>query len=593
MRLRTRLFVFVGAVVALTVGLVTWLVSASARRAFEALDTERTAALMAQFRREFAREGEDVARRVDRVATGDELRRIAMDLAAGSDRGVHVNAAASLAAAQGLDFLDLLAEDGTIISSAHWPARFGYRHASATRGPSGADAFLQAVESAAGTSLGVMASRRVAAAGRSVQLVGGRRLDREFLQSLALPAGTRAMLYRNLEPEVSRQQLIDGSGGVVQASQLEPLIARVRQFGQETSEAVQWADGREVVHGIPLKGRDGAVMGILLVGSSGRDLDALLDQIRWSGVGVAMLGIVIGGALSYAAATRVTRPVEQLAAGARTVAAGNWDAPIDVRATGEIAELTAAFSEMTRQLADHRERLVQAERVAAWRELARRLAHELKNPLFPLRLTIDNLQRAKAEHPLQFDEVFDESMATLRTGVANLNAVIGRFSDFAKMPAPVFEQASPNDVVRQALQLFQAQLQAPGRPPITATLDLDPGAVPIRLDADQLGRAVQNLLLNAIDAMPAGGSVTIRTKRAAGVVRIEVADTGEGLLDEERERLFTPYYTTKQHGTGLGLAIVQSVVSDHGGRIRVESRRGRGTTFSIELPADERGEPSS
>jgi signal transduction histidine kinase len=189
--------------------------------------------------------------------------------------------------------------------------------------------------------------------------------------------------------------------------------------------------------------------------------------------------------------------------------------------------------------------------------------------------------------------VFDESMATLRTGVANLNAVIGRFSDFAKMPAPVFEQASPNDVVRQALQLFQAQLQAPGRPPITATLDLDPEAAPIRLDADQLGRAVQNLLLNAIDAMPTGGSVTIRTTRAAGVVRIEVADTGEGLLDEERQRLFTPYYTTKQHGTGLGLAIVQSVVSDHGGRIRVESRRGRGTTFSIELPADERGESSS
>ena len=593
MRLRTRLFVSVGAVVALTVALVTWTVSVSARRAFEALDADRTSALMAQFRREFAREGEDVTRRIERVAAGDELRRAATDLAAGTGRAAHVNIAAPLASAQGLDFLDLLAADGTIVSSAHWPARFGYRHAWASRADAGPGAFLQGVESLSGTSLGVMARRRVETAAGNVHLIGGRRLDREFLRSLKLPAGMRAMLYRNLQPDVAPPQLIDGAGAVVHASQLEPLIGRVRRSGQETREAIQWADGRETVHGIPLKGRDGTVLGILLVGSSGRGLDTLLDRIRWSGIGVAVLGVAIGGALTYAAATRVTRPVEELAAGARAVAAGDWDAPVDVRATGEIAELAQAFSDMTRQLAEHRERLVQTERVAAWRELARRLAHELKNPLFPLRLTIDNLQRAKAEHPDQFDEVFEESMATLKTGVANLNSVISRFGDFAKMPAPVFAEASPNDVVRQALQLFQAQLQAPGRAPITATVDLDPAVGPIRLDPDQFGRAIQNLLLNAIDAMPAGGSVAIRTQRTSRVVRIEVADTGEGLLEEERQRLFTPYYTTKQHGTGLGLAIVQSVVSDHGGRIRVESRRGRGTTFSIELPADERWESNS
>jgi nitrogen fixation/metabolism regulation signal transduction histidine kinase len=296
------------------------------------------------------------------------------------------------------------------------------------------------------------------------------------------------------------------------------------------------------------------------------------------------LGILFGVAASYAVAARVTRPVEQLAGAARAIAGGDWTVLAGVKASGEIEALAIAFDTMTRQLVDQRERLVQAERVAAWRELARRLAHELKNPLFPLRITIDNLRRARALPAEEFDEVFIESMTTLATGLANLNAVIGRFSDFARMPAPELEQVSPNEIVQRTVRLFQAQLQTPGRPPIAVVLDLDPALGTIRADPEQLGRVCQNLLLNAIDAMPAGGDVTIRTRRSDGVVRLEIADTGEGLTDEERKRLFTPYYTTKQHGTGLGLAIVQSVVADHAGKIWVESEPGRGTTFYIELP---------
>jgi signal transduction histidine kinase len=115
-------------------------------------------------------------------------------------------------------------------------------------------------------------------------------------------------------------------------------------------------------------------------------------------------------------------------------------------------------------------------------------------------------------------------------------------------------------------------------------VDLDDSVGTIRADSEQLGRAVQNLLLNAIDAMPAGGDLAVRRRRANGGVRIEVSDTGEGLTEEERQRLFTPYYTTKQHGTGLGLAIVQSVVADHSGKVWVVSARGHGATFHIEIP---------
>lgn len=590
MTLRTRLFALVSALVAVTVALVTWTVSARARAAFEALDADRRAALVSQFRREFAREAGEVARRVERIAASDDMARLAVDLAAPRpDDTAHVNDAAPMAAAAGLDFLDIVAGNGTIVSSAHWPARFGYRHPWATGAGSGgsADAFLQPIDLPSGTALGVVAVRPVTAGERRLFVAAGRRLDQQFLQSLVLPAGMRALLYRNLDPEISGRQLIDASGPVAQTSDLEPLIARVRQSAGEAAETIRRPDGSEAFQAIPLKGRDGAVLGVLLVGSSDRDLASLVQRIRWSGFALAGLGIVFGLILSYALAARITRPVEQLAGAALDVAGGNWDVQPHVRAPGEIGALASAFSTMTRQLADQRDRLVQAERVAAWRELARRLAHELKNPLFPLRITVDNLRQARRLSGAEFDEVFNESMGTLTTGLANLNTVIGRFSDFAKMPAPQFERVSPNEIVAQTVRLFQAQVEAPGRPPIRLTTDLDASLGSIRADPEQLGRALQNLLLNAIDAMPRGGDLAVRTRRVNGAARLEVADTGAGLTEEERERLFTPYYTTRQHGTGLGLAIVQSVVADHHGRIRVESEPGRGTTFQIDLPADE------
>jgi two-component system nitrogen regulation sensor histidine kinase NtrY len=563
--------------------------SSSARRAFAAVDAQRAAAVVAQIRREFAAEGEQVATGIERVAASDVILRMAGGIGQSkADFVPYVGEAAPVAAAQALDFLDLVADSGTIISSAHWPARFGYQHpwareASPAEAGSGR-AFLQKVELPGDVALGLIAVRTVAAGEHRLHVAGGRRLDQHFLAALVLPPGTRVLLDRNLGSEASGQQLVDASGPVSDAAPLEPLIVRVRQSGQEARETIAWPDP-ETVAAIPLEGRDGSILGVLLVSSSQRELSALVARIRWSGAAFGALGIVFGFALSYVLAARVTRPVEQLADAARAVASGDWNVQVDSpHASAEIADLARAFGAMTRQLADQRDRLVQVERVAAWRELARRLAHELKNPLFPLRITTDNLRRARSLPAGEFDEVFEESMGTLTTGLSNLNTVIGRFSDFARMPAPEMSDVSPNAIVQQTVTLFQAQLASPARPAITVTLDLDPSAGSIRADGEQLGRALQNLLLNAIDAMPLGGALTIRTRRSSGGVLLDVADTGEGLTDEERQRLFTPYYTTRQHGTGLGLAIVQSVVADHGGKIWVDSEPGRGTTFHLELP---------
>jgi signal transduction histidine kinase len=237
---------------------------------------------------------------------------------------------------------------------------------------------------------------------------------------------------------------------------------------------------------------------------------------------------------------------------------------------------------MTRDLLNQRERLVQAERVAAWRELARRLAHELKNPLFPLQLTVENLLRARDQGQPQFDETFRESSATLLSEISNLKSIIGRFSDFSKMPQPNYQSVDLREFCESAIKLYQAQLTKAG---ISCNLEISADQ-PIAADPELFHRALSNLILNSIEAMPKGGSLIIRAAEQTDSVRIEIADTGSGLAPEESAQLFTPYYTSKPHGTGLGLAIVQSIVSDHGGRISVASEPGHGTTFIIELPAN-------
>jgi len=365
-----------------------------------------------------------------------------------------------------------------------------------------------------------------------------------------------------------------------------PLIIRARREPVETSAQINWtADPAraEIFHVIPLTGLNKEVLGMFLVGSSIREMVELDKHIRVVALVVAAAGILLGVALSSWTATRVTQPVWHLAAAARQVAAGNWNVRVEASSKDELGELARAFNQMTQQLTEQRDRLVQTERVAAWRELARRLAHELKNPLFPLQITVENLLRARKVDPREFDEVFRESTLTLLAELANMKTIIGRFSDFAKMPAPQLQAVDINDIVEGALKIFDAQLGAPGKPPIITRTVLDETLGPIQADPDLLHRAVQNLILNALDAMPAGGTLTLRTQAVTGGVRLEVSDTGKGLTKEECERLFTPYYTTKQHGTGLGLAIVQSVVSDHGGKISVESEPERGTTFRIEL----------
>jgi len=594
---RSRLFWLFTFFVVLAVGLVATGVTVTTRHAFEELDTRHTDALVAQFQREFQRRGQEVALQVRGIADAEATIRMAIELSRpNADVSIYVNDAHGVATSHQLDFLDFVNNDGSIISSAEWPTRFGYKmdwvtqpEDWATRG-----AFLTRVDTDGGPALGLLAVATLRVGDKNLYVVGGERLGKEFLGTLALPDGMRAVLYRNLETTFSADDLIDANGPFEQAERLAPLVEKERKNPVEQTMRIYWsADpaSAESFHVLPLKGRNGELLGVLLVGSAQRESVRVERRIIALAVCVTVLGVFLGALLSWWGATRVTQPVTKLVEGARQIAAGNLNTWVSVTSMDEIGQLARAFNQMSEQLLEQRERVVQAERVAAWRELARRLAHELKNPLFPLQITVENLRRAREQSPEQFDEVFRESTATLLFEIENLKAIVARFSDFAKMPPPVLSPVNLNDIVRNVTKLYEAQFSAVGRPPIATELHLDESLPVIQADPVLLQRAIENLVLNAMDAMPGGGMLAMTTSLRDSAVRLEITDSGAGLTPEECQRLFTPYYTTKQHGTGLGLAIVQSVVSDHGGTIAVESDPGVGTTFRMDLPIIPREHP--
>ena len=589
MSLRTRLLLVFGGIVVITVALVSYAVSVGARKSFEKVDDQRTAAFARQFEREFNLQKQDVALRASAIARSQALRSMALALSATTgDPGPYVNLAESQAGEQQLDYLEILSQDGTIISSAQWPARFGVRLPWVDEVPdwNAQPAFLEYEDTPQGAELALVSVRTLNPGDRKFLIAAGRRIDSSFLQNLVVPKDTRLFLW---QPSGGTSELEDANGPVSMPEGLKLLLEESLQKREEAKRLVRLGSSNEgdfMAHAIPLTGRDSKrPLAILVVASSRGELRALQQQIGTIALVVALGGIVLSMIASGWSAGRISRPIEELSAAAQDVAAGNWERKVDAPSGNnkdEVSQLVASFNQMTDELLRQRDRALQAERVAAWRELARRLAHELKNPMFPLQITIENLMKARQQSSPEFDEIFAESTSTLLAELSNLKKIVGRFSDFSKMPLPQLQRVNVNQILEEIARLFSPQFAAADKP-IRLETKLTSSNATISADPELLRRAFENLVLNAIDAMPQGGILRMATSAADGSVAVEISDTGAGMDAEEASRIFTPYYTTKQHGTGLGLAIVQSVISDHGARISVSSRRGEGTTFRMEF----------
>jgi two-component system, NtrC family, nitrogen regulation sensor histidine kinase NtrY len=581
--LRQKLLLMFSLTVIGVVLAVAWTVRIRVRGVFESIDRDQTAALVTQFQREFNERAADTASVLDRMALSEELRRMAFEFDNGGDTAPYLTFATPLAQAYHLDDLEIVSHEGNIISSAQWPARFGYKEPVISA--VGRAAFLKNEDMPDGSSqIGFFAVRAVAGSSPPLYLVGGNQLSGDFLREFAGYPGTQIFLYRDLTASFNVDNFTSLAPLPAGAAQFGPLVDRARSTGKNVPSIVYLTRRREDsvnATAIPLKGTDGTVLAVLVIANSRRGMVDVQRHIAAIAASVAGIGILFAIAASLWIAARISAPIEQLARAAQQVAAGDWSARVDIVARDEVGVLARSFNHMTNELSTQRDRLIQSERVAAWRELARRLAHELKNPLFPMQITVENMLRARKLPRIQFDEIFNESAATLQSELSNLRAIVARFSDFSKMPDPKLERMDARDAVHRVLALYGPALE---ERKIDVGTAITPDQLIVLADSELLHRALSNLVLNAMDAMPEGGTITVSASRSLDTARISVADTGGGLTDEEAARLFTPYYTTRQHGTGLGLAIVQSVITDHRGRIFVERPDTGGARFVVVLP---------
>jgi two-component system nitrogen regulation sensor histidine kinase NtrY len=225
--------------------------------------------------------------------------------------------------------------------------------------------------------------------------------------------------------------------------------------------------------------------------------------------------------------------------------------------------------------------LLRAQRALAWQDVARRIAHEIKNPLTPIQLAAQRLRKKFHAGAPDLDQVLLESTAAIEREVGGLKQLVDEFSRFARMPQVEPRPADLRQVVESVLGLYKGQAG------VEWQVDLDPRVGSVAIDAQQMRRALINLIDNALAAMEQRGTIRISTRAIGdhGAFRIEVADTGPGIPPTDRDKLFAPYFSTKKRGTGLGLAIVHKVVTDHRGTIRVEDNAPGGARFVIELPA--------
>lgn len=291
----------------------------------------------------------------------------------------------------------------------------------------------------------------------------------------------------------------------------------------------------------------------------------------------AGLAILVG----FVIAMKITRPLRELEAAVTRVGSGDMTTMITVRSKDEVGKALTKFNRMTAELQHAQARLIRAERIAAWRDIARRIAHEIKNPLMPIQTSIETMRKTHARRHPDFDEIFDESTLTILEEVERLKRIVTEFSRFARLPRPRPAELSIEDVVQHVVGLH-----AGGDVLVTMEVEGEPPRV--RGDREQLTQVLVNLVQNAADAARArhgehGGRVHVLVSPAEGGVRVEVIDNGTGIPEAERERVFEPYYTTKSGGTGLGLAIVHRIVSDHGGRIDVDEAEEGGAVFEVIL----------
>jgi nitrogen fixation/metabolism regulation signal transduction histidine kinase len=294
----------------------------------------------------------------------------------------------------------------------------------------------------------------------------------------------------------------------------------------------------------------------------------------------AVFFILVSAAIGFWMAERIADPVRQLTRATRRIARGDFDARIAVRSADELRRLVDAFNGMAAELKAQREQLERTHRLEAWAEMARQVAHEIKNPLTPIQLSAEHLQRVHADRGEPMSPVLEGCVATILGQVRLLRQIAAEFSSFASSPTARRAPADPVRLVADVVEPYRTGLGDR----IQIVNDVSPPLPQVVVDRTLVARALANIVENALHAMPGEGRLHLTSRVDDGFVEVRVADTGLGMDDEALARVFEPYFSTKTTGTGLGLPIARRNIELSGGSIGVESTKGLGTAVTIRLP---------
>jgi len=324
----------------------------------------------------------------------------------------------------------------------------------------------------------------------------------------------------------------------------------------------------------PDSGRE-PVMMLLFFDSA--PVDAATKKLFYSMLGAGGLGLLLALIFGGLTARLLTRPLDDIVEAANRISAGRWDADVISFSGGDAGRMADAFNRMIRDLRHSRDRLVQTERLGAWRDAARKVAHEIKNPLSPIQISAEDMLSAYNASDPDFEKTLRQSTATIFEEVAAIKRFVDEFASFARTPQPVVARFDVKDLLAEAAASFPTEKKA-GRIAVDTTR-----SVALTGDAELLRQALVNVIKNGLEAGGPNGTIAVTVVEEDDYVQLVVDDTGPGISEEMKDKLFTPYATNKPGGTGLGLVIVQGIVADHGGSIAVRENPDGGARFVLQL----------
>jgi nitrogen fixation/metabolism regulation signal transduction histidine kinase len=282
---------------------------------------------------------------------------------------------------------------------------------------------------------------------------------------------------------------------------------------------------------------------------------------------------------------RITSPIVELTEATRRVAEGNFSIQILSRRNDELGLLIRSFNAMVQDLEKSRAALVKSEKISIWQNMAQQLAHEIKNPLTPIKLSAERVLRRWQNEPEKIGEIIESSMIAIIQETEGLSTLLNEFRTLSKPTEPSKSWTNLKEPIEEVINTYSNSY-----PAVKFNIDYTETDFSLKIDKNRLMQILTNIVINAIDSMNGEGSIEIHTdhikKRDVNYCRISVKDSGKGINEKDSQFVFTPYYTTKESGTGLGLPIVERIINDHGGSIWFDSAQGMGTTFYIDLPAE-------